>query len=83
MVHPMKERVEWKDIPSCVKEMSEMQFYELSAKEDVYEVYGVSKESGALATVRPDGYVGMVRSLSDIDDVEAYFRRCLVTVDGS
>lgn len=38
----------------------------------MYETYGVSPE-GAIVAVRPDGYVGMVTSLDEIDAFEKYF----------
>ena len=81
VVHPLKERFEWTDLPPCVKSVAEMRFHGLSDKEDAYEVFEISKESGSLAAVRPDGYVGMVGSLSAVDELEAYFRGCLVTRD--
>lgn len=81
MLHPLvKKRFEWTDLPACTKKMAEMRFHGLADKEDAYEVYGVSREQGAIVTVRPDGYVGMLGSLSAVDEVEAYFRGCLVTV---
>jgi phenol 2-monooxygenase len=80
VVHPMTKRFEWSDLPSCVKKAAEMRTYGLSKSEDAYDVYGVGKESGVIATVRPDGYVGMLSSLSDSTSVEAYFRGCLVSV---
>lgn len=57
-----------------------MRTYGVSKKEDVYEVLGVSKDDGVVAVVRPDGYVGMMASLSKTGDVEDYLQGCLVTV---
>ncbi|TQV90676.1 hypothetical protein V2A60_006888 [Cordyceps javanica] len=39
---------------------------------------GVPDESGALAVVRPDGYVGMVTELAGLRDVAEYFGRFMV-----
>lgn len=80
VVHPLTSRFEWTDIPAGVKTFAEMRTYGVSKKEDVYEVLGVSKDDGVVAVVRPDGYVGMMASLSKTEDVEDYLRGCLVTV---
>ncbi|KZV70845.1 hypothetical protein PENSPDRAFT_685128 [Peniophora sp. CONT] len=39
----------------------------------MYETYGISDE-GALVIIRPDGYVGTVAGLTDVDKVNSYFR---------
>jgi phenol 2-monooxygenase len=77
-LHSLKTRFEWTDIPPSVKQLAEMRTYGLSRKEDVYEVYGVSKDEGLIAVVRPDGYVGMLAVLSSTEEVEEYLRSCLV-----
>ena len=38
-----------------------------------YEHYGIDPEKGAIVIVRPDGYVGMVAPLDNIQDVNEYF----------
>jgi phenol 2-monooxygenase (NADPH) len=78
VLHPLKQRFEWTDIPSSVKEYAEMTFHGLS-DEDFYQVYGVSAESGALVVVRPDGVVGTVASLDESDSVEKYLAGCLIS----
>jgi len=78
VVHPLIVRFEWTDIPSGVKEIAEMRIYGLSNKEDAYKIYGVSKNGGLIAVVRPDGYIGMLAPLSGSALVEAYFRDCLI-----
>jgi phenol 2-monooxygenase len=80
VLHPLKTRFEWTDIPSRVKEVAEMRTYGLSKKEDAYEIYGVPKEDGLIAVVRPDGYVGTLVSLSGTKEAETYLRSCLVLV---
>lgn len=60
--------------------MAEMRMYGLSRNEDAYDVYGVSKDQGIVAVIRPDGYVGTLASLSGIAEVESYLRSCLVVV---
>ena len=81
VLHPLTQRFEWTDLPACAKQTAEMRTYGISKREDAYDVYGVSKASGIVATVRPDGYVGMLSSLSDAaTSVEAYFRGCLASV---
>jgi phenol 2-monooxygenase len=79
VIHPLAKRFEWTDIPSDVKEVAEMRVYGLSNKEDAYEIYGISKDGGIIAVVRPDGYVGMLAPLSGSALVEAYFRDCLIS----
>ena len=80
ILQPLKERFEWADLPPAMKTFAEMQTYGLSKKEDAYEIFGVSKDEGLIAVVRPDGYVGMLAPLSAGKLVEAYFRGCLVAV---
>lgn len=81
IVHPRVEReFEWDDIPGCVKQHAEMSFYDGYELEDAYGIYGVDPSKGALAVVRPDGYVGIVAQLEDLSRVEEYLRRCIRTV---
>ena len=77
-LHSLETRFEWTDIPPNVKQLAEMRTYGLSRKEDAYEIYGVSKDEGLIAVVRPDGYVGMLAMLSSTKEVEDYLRSCLV-----
>ncbi|KAF9892487.1 hypothetical protein FE257_001596 [Aspergillus nanangensis] len=80
VVHPRVEReFEWDDIPGCVKQHSEMRFYNGYDLEDAYGIYGVDPSKGALAVVRPDGYVGIVAQLGDVSRVEKYLERCMRT----
>ncbi|KAG9610187.1 putative phenol monooxygenase, partial [Aureobasidium melanogenum] len=80
ILHPIKERFEWTQIPSDVKRLAEMRTYGLSKKEDAYDVYGISKEEGAIAIVRPDGYVGVLCRLSAPEIAGTYLKDCLITV---
>jgi phenol 2-monooxygenase len=80
VIHPLRERFEWTDLPKCTKEFAEMRTYGLSKKEDAYEIYGVAKDQGAVIVVRPDGYVGIISSLSSLDQVKGYLNNCLVSV---
>lgn len=52
--------------------------YELS--DDVYAVYGAEESEGALAVVRPDGYIGAVAALDDVESVKGFLARCVRTV---
>ncbi|KAK8055769.1 hypothetical protein PG993_000996 [Apiospora rasikravindrae] len=45
---------------------------------DAYKNYGVDKERGCVAIVRPDQYVAWVGDLEDFDEVQSYFEGCLV-----
>lgn len=80
ILHPLRDRFEWSNIPLGVKTCAEMRTYGLAKKEDAYEIFGVSKDEGLIAVIRPDGYVGMLAPLSDPQLVEAYFSGCLVRV---
>src|SRR5687767_3815817 len=63
ILHPLNERFEWTDLPPSVKIFAEMRVYGLARKEDAYEVFGVSKDHGLIAVIRPDGYIGTVAPL--------------------
>lgn len=80
LVHPLRERFEWTDLPRFVKQCAEMKTYGLAAGENAYGVYGIPAEEGALAVIRPDGYVGTISPLTRPVDVEAYFKGCLLEV---
>lgn len=38
-----------------------------------YETYGLDPMLGATVVVRPDGYVGMIAALDEVDVVDQYF----------
>jgi phenol 2-monooxygenase len=80
VIHPpLPNSFVWKDIPTTVKKHSEMRFY--GAETDtVYNTYGVSQNRGAIAVVRPDGYVGLVAGLSGTSLAEEYLSRCLCRI---
>ena len=67
----------WKDIPEVVKTHSEMRFYNGTELEDTYKIYGVDPEKGALAVVRPDGYIGTIAELNHTERVGEFLKRCL------
>lgn len=81
VVHPRLERdFTWNDIPSQVKQYSEMSFYSGYELDDVYGIYGVNPAEGVLAVVRPDGYVGLVAELADVERVESFLELLICTV---
>ncbi|KAJ5110035.1 hypothetical protein N7532_002680 [Penicillium argentinense] len=81
VIHPRLEKeIMWNDIPSEVKRYSEMSFYSGYELDDVYGVYGVDPAEGVLAIVRPDGYIGIVAGLGDVQRVEAYLQSLIRTV---
>ncbi|KAH7113457.1 putative phenol monooxygenase [Dactylonectria estremocensis] len=80
ILHPLNERFEWTDLPPSLKTFAEMRVYGLAKKEDAYEIFGVSKDEGLVAAIRPDGYVGILAPLLGSKSVEAYFRGCLVSI---
>lgn len=77
-IHPRLERdFIWQDVPSALKKYSEMSFYQGYVFDDVYQTYGVDPDKGALAVVRPDGYIGIIAELADVDRIVTYLERCL------
>lgn len=81
VIHPRLSRVfTWRDVPVELKKYSEMRFHDGSAIDDAYRIYGVDQDRGALAVIRPDGYVGTVAALDDVGPVEKYLQRCLRSV---
>ncbi|KAI9050619.1 hypothetical protein LZ554_005778 [Drepanopeziza brunnea f. sp. 'monogermtubi'] len=78
VLHPLEpDSFMWKDVPAMVKERAEMSFYNGTKLEDAYAVYGVSPAKGAIAVVRPDGYIGTVASLQDTERIGKYLKGCL------
>ncbi|KAJ5620588.1 hypothetical protein N7510_004572 [Penicillium lagena] len=83
VLHPRLHRsFQWDDIPACVKQQAEMRFYDGLALDDAYRIYGVDPARGALAVIRPDGYVGVVARLDNVAKLDEYLKRCIRTVDG-
>ncbi|KAJ5980545.1 hypothetical protein N7481_007843 [Penicillium waksmanii] len=81
VIHPRLDRdFMWNDIPNEVKQYSEMSFYSGHELDDVYKTYGVDIAKGALAVVRPDGYVGTVVALEDAERVERFLESLICTV---
>lgn len=59
---------------------SEMRLFDgsgsdLAQGEDAYTRFGVAPDRGAMAVVRPDGYVGIMAELGDVARVESYLAR--------
>ena len=50
------------------------------AADDVYGIYGVNENKGAVVVVRPDGYVGCIASLADVAMVGEFLKGCLIQV---
>ncbi|PLB49300.1 putative phenol monooxygenase [Aspergillus steynii IBT 23096] len=81
VIHPrLSKTFTWRDVPAELKKYSEMRFHDGSAIDDAYKIYGVDQDRGALAVIRPDGYVGTVAALEDVGRVERYLQQCLRTV---
>ena len=76
VVHPHSEaEFQWTDLPDYIKRKAEMCLFKAST--DVYDVYGADhtgREAGALVVVRPDGVVGMMTALEDIQQVVAFLK---------
>ncbi|MCJ1436522.1 hypothetical protein MMC27_005901 [Xylographa pallens] len=86
-------KISWKDLPSEIKQHAEMRFHSawpgeaptgkfqtrnhIYEAEDAYSIYGVSRIEGAACIMRPDGYVAMLASLDNVEDIKKYFQRWL------
>ncbi|KKZ59031.1 hypothetical protein EMCG_00896 [[Emmonsia] crescens] len=80
-IHPeLKPDFLWDEVPTDLKKHAEMRFYDGSALQDVYATFGVPVDKGVIAVVRPDGYVGVLAALDDVQRIEKYLRGCLRTV---
>jgi phenol 2-monooxygenase len=81
VIHPFTEqRFEWTDIPLCIKENAEMQFHGVGV-DDVYGIYGVDVKQGAIAVVRPDGYIGLIATMNDAKIAIGYLQGCLFSTE--
>jgi phenol 2-monooxygenase (NADPH) len=49
--------------------------------DDVYSIYGVDSKEGAIAAVRPDGYIGLVTTLKDVKRITGYLQGCLYSTE--
>ncbi|CAL5868961.1 uncharacterized protein PFLUO_LOCUS3189 [Penicillium psychrofluorescens] len=80
-IHPrLPKDFMWNDVPSELKLRSEMSFYSGYEMDDVYGIYGVKPEKGAVAVIRPDGYVGVVAELADVGRVATFLEKCIRTI---
>ncbi|OJD19337.1 hypothetical protein AJ78_00699 [Emergomyces pasteurianus Ep9510] len=80
-IHPeLKPDFLWDEVPTELKEHAEMRFYDGSALQDVYATYGVPVDKGVIVVVRPDGYIGVLAALDDVQRIEKYLRGCLRAV---
>lgn len=70
---------EWTDLPGYVKEEAEMNLFQ--GTEAVYSLYGVQQSRGGLVVIRPDGVVGMVADMEDIQSIIEYLGRILALVE--
>lgn len=64
-------------MPAVLREESEMRFYNGTELDNAYKTYGVDPEKGAVTVVRPDGYIGTIAELGDIERLGRYLRGCL------
>jgi hypothetical protein len=70
----------WTDLPPDVKKHSEMSLYSGYEVDDVYGIYGVDPTKGALAIVRPDGYIGVIATLSGANRAQSYLETLVRTI---
>lgn len=81
VVHPdLSKHFEWTDIPTFIKDHAEMRFYNGYDIEDAYAIYGVDPLHGALAVIRPDGYIGVVAQLNNVERARKYLESCITLV---
>ena len=77
-MHPgLPSRFNFNALPSRVKQYSEMSFFDGSKIDDAYKMFGVDIKRGALAVVRPDGYVGIIGRLEDVGRIDTYLQMCV------
>jgi phenol 2-monooxygenase len=77
-LHPLRsDSFVWTDVPAVLREESEMRFYNGTELDNAYKTYGVDPEKGAVTVVRPDGYIGTIAELGDIERLGRYLRGCL------
>jgi phenol 2-monooxygenase len=72
---------QWTDLPTSIKQEVEMNLH--SASVEAYETYGVEhtgSQGGALIVVRPDGVVGMIAELEDLQKVVTFLKRMVRSV---
>ncbi|KAJ4301336.1 hypothetical protein N0V90_003428 [Kalmusia sp. IMI 367209] len=67
------ENTEWTDFPATVREFAEDRVYGEAEKGGVYGVWDIERKDGALAVVRPDGYVGAQFKWGNVEGVLGYF----------
>lgn len=48
---------------------------------EAYQKCGIDRNEGCLVVIRPDGYVGMIAELTDLDTVNRYFAGFMVPVE--
>ncbi|OGM42089.1 phenol monooxygenase [Aspergillus bombycis] len=78
VIHPrLNKTFTWRNVPQELKKHSEMRFHSGYDIDDVYKIYGVDPAQGALAVIRPDGYVGTIAALNDVNRIERYLAGCL------
>lgn len=80
LLHPLEVRFEWENLPPFARRIAEMRTYGMTKGENAYEIYGITKEEGAMVVVRPDGYIGTITPLTRPMDTEAYFKGCLLEI---
>jgi len=73
-----KDTIDYTDIPILLRtHWSKVFIDDLEIKGvlggKAYESYGISREEGAIVVIRPDGYVGFVAGLDQVDDLAEYF----------
>ncbi|KAJ4344825.1 uncharacterized protein N0V89_012569 [Didymosphaeria variabile] len=77
IIHPwpaLNHDIEWTHFPAIVREVSERNVYGEAKEDGVYGVWGIERGVGALAVVRPDGYVGAHFGWGEMDALRLYFR---------
>ncbi|RYO92707.1 hypothetical protein DL764_008098 [Monosporascus ibericus] len=73
VLHPFDEHTGWDYSKVFVDDMS---YHEGFA--EAYDKYGVDRARGCVVVVRPDQHVAWIGELEDFDELESYFKGCLV-----
>lgn len=63
------------------KEYAEIRFHGVGV-DYLYGIYGVDVKKGAIAVVRPNGYIVLISVLNDTNRVHSYSKGCLVSASG-
>ena len=71
---PYGHDIEWTHFPPVVRDIAEHNVYGEAESDGVYGTWGIERATGALAVVRPDGYVGSQFGWGEDEALMQYLR---------